>query len=99
MHPSSPPFHSTPPSQAASFSHRSLEIFSISQSFYEISYANAFWQDVITGDEIISDSYNLKEIDGIAYEADCKKITIGNDNIGPSSLDYLHSCNLWHNHI
>lgn len=39
-------------------------------------------QDSITGDEIISDSYNLKEIDGIAYEADCSKITIGMDNIG-----------------
>ena len=40
------------------------------------------FQDIITGDEILSDSYNLKEIDGVAYEADCKKITIGNDNIG-----------------
>ena len=38
-------------------------------------------QDSITGDEIISDSYGLKEVDGIAYEADCKKITIGMDNI------------------
>ena len=98
MHPSSPPFCSAPPSQA-SFSHRSLENFSISQSFREVSYAHAFWQDLITGDEIISDSYNLKEIDGAVYEADCKKISIGNENIGPSSLDYLHSCNFWHNHI
>lgn len=39
------------------------------------------YKDLITGDEIISDSYNLKEINGVAYEADCKKITIGNDNI------------------
>lgn len=39
------------------------------------------YKDLITGDEIISDSYNLKEIDGVAYEADCKKITIGNENI------------------
>ncbi|EON62239.1 translationally-controlled tumor protein [Coniosporium apollinis CBS 100218] len=39
------------------------------------------YKDIITGDEIISDSYNLKEIDGAVYEADCKKITIGNDNI------------------
>ncbi|KAH7128367.1 microtubule/calcium-binding protein [Dendryphion nanum] len=39
------------------------------------------YKDLITGDEIISDSYNLKTIDDIAYEADCKKITIGNDNI------------------
>lgn len=49
------------------------------------------WQDIITGDELISDSYNLKEIDGAVYEADCKKITIGADNIdigaNPSAED------------
>lgn len=39
------------------------------------------YKDLITDDEIISDSYNLKEIDGVAYEADCKKITIGKENI------------------
>jgi len=39
------------------------------------------YKDLITGDEIISDSYDLKEVDGVAYEADCKKITVGNDNI------------------
>jgi hypothetical protein len=39
-------------------------------------------QDLITDDEIISDSYNLKEVDGTVYEADCKKITLGMDNIG-----------------
>ncbi|EOD48360.1 Translationally-controlled tumor protein [Neofusicoccum parvum] len=39
------------------------------------------YKDLITDDELISDSYNLKEIDGTVYEADCKKITIGNDNI------------------
>lgn len=38
-------------------------------------------QDLITGDEIISDSYNLKEIDGIVYEADCKKIAVGGETI------------------
>ena len=37
-------------------------------------------QDLITDDEIISDSYNLKEIDGVAYEADCKKISIGGES-------------------
>jgi hypothetical protein len=37
-------------------------------------------QDIITGDELISDSYNLKEIDGVAYEADCSKITIGGES-------------------
>ena len=49
------------------------------------------YKDIITGDEIISDTYNLKEIDGVAYEADCRKITIGNDNIdigaNPSAED------------
>ncbi|KAF6843775.1 translationally-controlled tumor protein [Colletotrichum musicola] len=34
-------------------------------------------QDIITGDEIISDSYDLKEVDGIVYEADCAMITEG----------------------
>lgn len=38
-------------------------------------------QDIITGDELISDSYNLKEIDGVVYEADCSKITIGGDTV------------------
>lgn len=38
-------------------------------------------QDLITDDELISDSYDLKEVDNIVYEADCKKITIGDDNI------------------
>jgi hypothetical protein len=38
-------------------------------------------QDLITGDEIISDSYNLKEIDGIVYEADCKRISVGGETI------------------
>ncbi|KAK1751812.1 translationally controlled tumor protein [Echria macrotheca] len=35
------------------------------------------YTDVITGDEIISDSYDLKEVDGIAYECDCAMITEG----------------------
>jgi len=32
---------------------------------------------MITGDEIISDSYDLKEIDGVVYEVDCAMITLG----------------------
>lgn len=35
------------------------------------------YKDLITDDEIISDSYGLKEIDGIVYEADCAMITEG----------------------
>jgi len=36
-------------------------------------------QDAIaTGkDEILSDSYKLKEVDGVVYEADCAMIEIG----------------------
>jgi len=35
------------------------------------------FKDVLTDDEIISDSYDLKEVDGIVYEADCAMITEG----------------------
>ncbi|KAK3942439.1 Mss4-like protein [Diplogelasinospora grovesii] len=35
------------------------------------------YKDSITDDEIISDSYDLKEVDGVAYEADCAMITLG----------------------
>lgn len=37
---------------------------------------------MLTGDEIISDSYDLKEIDGVVYEADCKKISVGGETFG-----------------
>ncbi len=39
----------------------------------------------MTGDEVISDSYNIKEVDDTVYEIDCKKITLGADNFGWSS--------------
>ncbi|KAL2271800.1 hypothetical protein VTJ83DRAFT_1171 [Remersonia thermophila] len=35
------------------------------------------YKDIITNDEIISDSYDLKEVDGVAYEADCAMIVVG----------------------
>ncbi|KAG6365093.1 hypothetical protein INS49_006699 [Diaporthe citri] len=35
------------------------------------------FKDVITDDEMISDSYDLKEVDGIVYEADCAMIEEG----------------------
>jgi len=38
------------------------------------------FKDILTDDEIISDSYDLKEIDGVAYEVDCKKISIGGES-------------------
>ncbi|KZM24656.1 uncharacterized protein EKO05_0007084 [Ascochyta rabiei] len=37
------------------------------------------YKDILTDDEIISDSYDIKEVDGVVYEADCKKITIGGE--------------------
>ncbi|KAF7729947.1 Translationally-controlled tumor protein [Apophysomyces ossiformis] len=40
--------------------------------------------DVISGDEMVSDAFPVKEIDDIAYEVDCKMITIteGDVDIG-----------------
>jgi len=35
------------------------------------------FKDALTGDEIISDSYDLKEVDGVAYEVDCEMIVEG----------------------
>ncbi|KAK2003608.1 translationally controlled tumor-associated [Colletotrichum falcatum] len=35
------------------------------------------YKDIITEDEIISDSYDLKDVDGIVFEADCAMITEG----------------------
>lgn len=31
---------------------------------------------------MISDSYDLKVTDGVIFEADCARITVGGDNIG-----------------
>jgi len=38
------------------------------------------YKDVISGDEIISDSYDLKEIDGVAYEVNCSRINVGGES-------------------
>ncbi|KAH8170732.1 translationally controlled tumor protein [Sarocladium implicatum] len=35
------------------------------------------FKDSLTGDEMISDSFDLKEVDGIVYEVDCAMITEG----------------------
>lgn len=42
--------------------------------------ADATVQDLVSGDEIISDSYDLKEIDDVVYEIDCKKVNKGGDD-------------------
>ncbi|GAA5996838.1 Tma19p [Rhodotorula paludigena] len=34
------------------------------------------YTDAITNDELISDAYDLKEVDGVVYEADCAMIVI-----------------------
>ncbi|RPA85717.1 translationally controlled tumor protein [Ascobolus immersus RN42] len=46
------------------------------------------YKDVFSGDELISDVYDLKEVDGVAYEADCAMITIqkgGDVDIGANA--------------
>ncbi|KAF5228192.1 hypothetical protein FAUST_11278 [Fusarium austroamericanum] len=35
------------------------------------------FKDILNGDELISDSYDLKEVGGIVYEADCAMIEEG----------------------
>lgn len=39
------------------------------------------FQDIVSGDEIISDTYKLVEKEDAVYEVDCKKVTLGTDNI------------------
>ncbi|PPQ72577.1 hypothetical protein CVT26_003708 [Gymnopilus dilepis] len=34
------------------------------------------YEDIITGDELFSDAFPLKEVDGIVYEVDCQMITV-----------------------
>ncbi|KAL8711192.1 MAG: hypothetical protein Q9220_004337 [cf. Caloplaca sp. 1 TL-2023] len=36
--------------------------------------------DIVSGDEIISDTYTLIEKEDAVYEVDCKKITLGNES-------------------
>lgn len=43
------------------------------------------FKDVITDDEMISDSYDLKEVDGIVFEADCAMIEEGGVSVGKPS--------------
>ena len=61
------------------------------ENFGSSQWLTKHLQDIITGDELISDSYNLKEVDGAVYEADCTKIVVGGDNIdigaNPSAED------------
>lgn len=44
-------------------------------------------QDILSNDEMISDVYDLKEVDGTLYEAECQMITVkkGGADIGSST--------------
>lgn len=35
------------------------------------------YKDILTGDEVMSDSYDIKEVGGAVFEVDCAMITLG----------------------
>jgi len=39
------------------------------------------YKDIVSGDEIISDSWKLIDVDDVVYEVDCKMVTLGSDNV------------------
>lgn len=45
------------------------------------------YEDVISGDEMFSDAFPMKDVDGIAYEVDCQMITLkeGDVDIGANA--------------
>lgn len=50
------------------------------------------YTDIFSGDELLSDAYDLKEVDNVVYEADCAMVTVssgGDVDIGgnPSAED------------
>jgi hypothetical protein len=44
------------------------------------------FSDVVTGDELFSDAYDIKEIDDIVYEVDAKMITLGATQVNTGAL-------------
>ncbi|CAE6473379.1 unnamed protein product [Rhizoctonia solani] len=34
------------------------------------------YEDILTGDEIVSDAFPIKEVEGVVYEVDCQLITV-----------------------
>lgn len=38
------------------------------------------YKDIISGDEMISDAYDLKLVDDVVYEADCAMISVGGES-------------------
>lgn len=49
------------------------------------------YNDIFSGDELLSDAYDLKLVDDVIYEADCAMVKVGGDNIdigaNPSAED------------
>jgi len=38
------------------------------------------YKDLVSGDEVISDSYDIKEVDDVVFEVDCQMINVGGEN-------------------
>ncbi|CCH46267.1 Translationally-controlled tumor protein [Wickerhamomyces ciferrii] len=74
-------------------------IYQILSAFHQIFqqynvkkyWLTSFKQDIFSNDELLSDSYEPKLVDGVVYEADCANIVVGDDNIdigaNPSAED------------
>jgi len=54
----------------------------ISHLLNSLLIRSAWLQDILTDDEIISDSYALKLVDDAVYEVEGKKITPGAESFG-----------------
>lgn len=39
------------------------------------------YKDIVSGDELLSDAYNVKLVDDVVYEADCHHIKVGNEDV------------------
>ncbi|KAG2077372.1 translationally controlled tumor-associated [Suillus decipiens] len=39
------------------------------------------YEDIITGDEMFSDAFPMKEVDGMAYEVDCQMIVVKDGDV------------------
>ncbi|AOA62081.1 Ribosome associating protein [Komagataella phaffii CBS 7435] len=39
------------------------------------------YKDIISGDELLSDAYDVKEVGGVVYEADCQMVTVGSGDV------------------
>ncbi|SCU81789.1 LAFA_0C07184g1_1 [Lachancea sp. 'fantastica'] len=39
------------------------------------------YKDIISGDELLSDAYDLQLVDGVIYEANCDMVKVGGDNV------------------